>query len=137
MPEISLENRSDIEALVIEYAWILDHQDWDRITELFVEDAYLRIRRQDIHGHDGLREWAAARAAKGRRRTQHQMTLLRLRPTEEPDVIEGTVALVLHVAKSGGRDTYVDLVGEYQDLYQQTEDGWRFRRRVLVPIDEV
>lgn len=120
-----------------EYAWILDHQDWDRITELFVEDAYLKIRGRDINGHDGLAEWAAARAAKGRRRTQHQMTLLRLRATEDQDVVEGTSALVLHVAKSGGRDTYVDLVGEYRDVYVRAGEGWRFRRRILVPIDEV
>ena len=44
-------------------------------------------------------------------------------------------ALVLHVAKTGGSGTYVDLVGEYEDEYKRTPDGWRFRRRRLVPID--
>ncbi len=48
---------------------------------------------------------------------------------------QGTAALVLHVAKTGGTGTYVDLVGEYQDEYVRTEGRWRFRRRTLVPID--
>jgi hypothetical protein len=62
------------------------------------------------------------------------MTLLRLEQVE-PDVVTGTAALVLHVAKTGASGTYVDLVGEYQDEYARTADGWRFRRRRLVPID--
>jgi hypothetical protein len=64
------------------------------------------------------------------------MTLLRLEPVDE-DVVRGTAALVLHVAKSGSSGTYVDLVGEYQDEYVRTPVGWRFRRRHLVNIDDV
>jgi hypothetical protein len=63
------------------------------------------------------------------------MTLLRLELVE-PDTVQGTAALVLHVAKTGGSGTYVDLVGEYEDEYARTPDGWRFRRRRLVPIDQ-
>ncbi len=98
------------------------------------EDAALKIRGREIVGRAGLAEWAEYQAQKKSRRTQHQMTLLRLEPVE-PDVVEGTAALVLHVAKTGGSGTYVDLVGEYQDEYVRTAGGWRFRRRTLVPID--
>ena len=126
-----------IELLVAEYAHRLDHREWDRIAALFTPDAYVKIRGREILGHDGLRDWAAYRSAKQSRKTQHQMTILHLTATDDPDVIEGTAPLVLHVAKSGGSDTYIDFVGEYRDEYVRGEDGWRFRRRVLVSIDEV
>ena len=44
------------------------------------------------------------------------MTILRLEPLG-PDEVCDTAALVLHVAKSGGSGSYIDLVGEYRDEY--------------------
>lgn len=132
-----MEDRIDITALVDEYAWLLDHRHWERISSLFVEDAYLKIRGREIVGHEGLGRWAEARSAKKSRKTQHQMTIVRLEPTDDPDVVRGTASLVLHVNKSGGSGSYVDLVGEYRDEYVRRDGEWRFRRRVLVPIDEI
>ena len=133
-PELSTADRLAIEALVTEYAWLLDHRRWDDVAGLCTDDAVLKIRGREIVGQDGLAQWAEYRAQKQSRRTQHQMTLLRLEPVE-PDLVRGTAALVLHVAKTGGSGPYVDLVGEYQDEYARTDGGWRFRRRTLVPID--
>ncbi len=130
-----MDDRLAIEQLVTEYAWLLDHRRWDDVAKLFADDAVLFIRGREIVGKEGLAEWAEYRAQKKSRRTQHQMTLLRLDQVE-PDLITGTAALVLHVAKTGGSGTYVDLVGEYEDEYTRTPEGWRFRRRRLVPIDQ-
>jgi 3-phenylpropionate/cinnamic acid dioxygenase small subunit len=134
--DLPIEDRLAIQALVTEYAWLLDHRCWDDVPKLMTDDVVLKIRGREIVGRDGVLDWAAARAQKKSRRTQHQMTLLRLEPVDA-DLVKGTAALVLHVAKMGGSDTYVDLVGEYQDEYVRTPDGWRFRRRTLVPIDAV
>jgi 3-phenylpropionate/cinnamic acid dioxygenase small subunit len=132
---VSPEDRLAIEALVTEYAWILDHRQWHEVAGLCADDVELDIRRRKIIGRDGVAAWAEERSLKKRRKTQHQMTLLRLEHAEQ-DVVTGTAALVLHVAKSGGPGSYVDLVGEYEDEYVRTPDGWKFRRRKLVPIDE-
>jgi 3-phenylpropionate/cinnamic acid dioxygenase small subunit len=134
--DLPIEDRLAIQALVTEYAWLLDHRCWDDVPTLMTDDVVLKIRGREIVGRDGVLDWAEARAQKKSRRTQHQMTLLRLEPVDA-DLVKGTAALVLHVAKTGGSDTYVDLVGEYQDEYVRTPDGWRFRRRTLVPIDAV
>jgi 3-phenylpropionate/cinnamic acid dioxygenase small subunit len=134
VPDVPLGDRLAIEALVTEYAWLLDHRRWDDVAGLCTGDAVLKIRGREIVGQDGLAQWAEYRAQKQSRRTQHQMTLMRLEPIE-PDLVNGTAALVLHVAKTGGSGTYVDLVGEYRDEYVRTGAGWRFRRRTLVPID--
>ena len=63
------------------------------------------------------------------------MTLLRLEASS-PDLVTGTAALVLHVAKAGYGGTYIDLVGEYRDEYVRTAGGWRFRRRELVNLED-
>jgi 3-phenylpropionate/cinnamic acid dioxygenase small subunit len=127
-------DRSAIEQLVIEYAYLLDHQRWQDVAALCTDDAVLFIRGREIVGQQGLDEWAARRAERPNRRTQHQMTLLRLEAVSE-DEIHGTAALVLHVAKTGGGGTYVDLIGEYRDEYARDGGVWKFRRRRLVPLD--
>jgi ketosteroid isomerase-like protein len=131
--QVPTEDRLAIEALVTEYAWLLDHQRWEGVADLCTDDAVLFIRSREIAGREGLAEWASRRAERANRRTQHQMTLLRVYPAG-PGEVHGTVALVLHVAKTGGGGTYVDLVGEYEDEYVRTDAGWKFKRRRLVEI---
>jgi len=131
VPRISIEDRIDIEELVTEYAWLLDHQRWGEVSALCTDDAVLHIRGREIVGQDGLKEWAEYRAMKKNRRTQHQMTLLRLDAVTN-DHVRGSCGLVLHTAKAGG-GTYVDLVGEYQDEYV---GGWKFQARRLVRLEE-
>ena len=138
IPAIPTEDRLQIEALVTEYAWRLDHRRFDEVVELCTDDCDLKIRGVKVHGADGLRDWLDQRAtSQSRRASQHQMSLLRLEPTDDADVVNGTAALVLHVAKSGTSGSYVDLVGEYQDEYVRTGDGWRFRRRTLVTLADM
>jgi 3-phenylpropionate/cinnamic acid dioxygenase small subunit len=136
MAELPIEDRLAIADLVTEYAWLLDHRRWQEVAGLCTDDAVLTIRGREIRGHAGLAEWAEHRAVNKARRTQHQMTLLRLEPSEDADLVTGTAALVLHVAKAGYGGTYVDLIGEYRDEYVRTPEGWRFRRRHLVEIEE-
>jgi len=135
MPALPIEDRVAIGDLVTEYAWLLDHRRWDDVADLCTDDVVLTIRGREIRGRSGLAAWAEHRAANRARRTQHQMTLLRLE-SSAPDQATGTAALVLHVAKAGHGGAYVDLVGEYRDEYVRTPDGWRFRRRHLVNLDD-
>jgi ketosteroid isomerase-like protein len=136
MADLPIEDRLAIADLVTEYAWLLDHSRWHEVADLCTDDAVLTIRGREIRGQAGLAEWAEHRATNQARRTQHQMTLLRLEPSGDPDLLTGTAALALHVAKPGHGGTYVDLVGEYRDEYVRTPDGWRFRRRHLVTIED-
>jgi 3-phenylpropionate/cinnamic acid dioxygenase small subunit len=130
---VAIEDQLAIAQLVNEYAWLLDHQRWHDVAALCTDDVVLSIRAREIVGHDGLARWSEHRAQRGNRRTQHQMMQPRLTAISG-DEIHGTAPLVLHVAKTGGGGTYVDLVGEYEDEYVRTPDGWKFRRRRLVQI---
>jgi hypothetical protein len=130
---LAIEDQLAIERLVNEYAWLLDHQRWHEVARLCTEDAVLFIRAREIVGHEGLAQWADYRGQRVNRRTQHQMMSPRLEAVSA-DEVHGTAPLVLHVAKTGGGGTYVDLVGEYEDEYVRTPSGWKFRRRRLVQI---
>ncbi len=130
---LAIEDQLAIERLVNEYAWLLDHQRWHDVAQLCTDDAVLLIRAREIVGHEGLAQWAERRAQRANRRTQHQMMSPRLQAVGA-DEVHGTAPLVLHVAKTGGGGTYVDLVGEYEDEYVRTPSGWKFRRRRLVQI---
>jgi 3-phenylpropionate/cinnamic acid dioxygenase small subunit len=134
LSDLSIEDRLEIQDLVVEYAWLLDHRRWHEVAGLCTDDAELLIRGRKIVGQAGLAEWADGRAAKKNRKTQHQMTLLRVTPTGA-DQATGTAGLALHMAKSGG-GTYVELVGEYEDEYVRTPSGWKFRRRRLVNLED-
>jgi ketosteroid isomerase-like protein len=133
MSDLTIEDRLAIQALVTEYAFLLDHRRWQDVAALCTDDVVLTIRGRNVVGKPGLAEWAEQRASKGSRRTQHQMSNLRLEPG--PDSVTGTVSLALHVARSGSGSTDVEFVGEYVDEYVRTPAGWRFRRRRLERID--
>src|SRR5207253_9624968 len=107
---------------------------WHDVAALCTDDVELLIRGKQIAGKDGLAEWAEGRAAKKHRKTQHQMTLLRV-AADGDDRATGTAALALHMAKGGG-GSYVELVGEYEDEYVRTPSGWKFRRRRLVNLED-
>ena len=133
---LSAADHLEIAALVTEYAWFLDHQQWHGVVDLCTEDALLTIRGRDIVGRSGLTEWAESRAQKKRLKTLHQMTNLRLE-AEADDRATGVAALVLYVATTGTRRSHVDLVGEYRDEYVRFEAGWRFKRRHLVELGKI
>ena len=48
MPDLAIEDRLAIEALVTEYAWVLDHRRWDQVARLMTDDVVLKIRGREI-----------------------------------------------------------------------------------------
>jgi ketosteroid isomerase-like protein len=129
-----LQDRLEIDALVNEYAWMLDHHQWHDVAGLLTDDAVLTLRGRTLDAPAGIAQWAEQRAARKERKTQHQMTNLRIEVTGE-DRARGVATVVLHVAKHGG-GSYVDLVGEYRDEYVRTAGGWRFSSRQLVKVED-
>jgi hypothetical protein len=128
-------DRAEIMALVTEYAWLVDHGFAGELESICTDEVRLTIRGRRFLGREGLAEYAAWREEKPGRRTHHQITNVRLRPAG-PDHVLGVAGLVLHVAKTGSRGTYVDLVGEYVDEFVRTPSGWRIDRRTLVQLED-
>jgi hypothetical protein len=59
---IDAQTRADIEALNIEYAWLLDHGHADRLDSLFTDDAVLQLPSGTFSGRAEIRAYAARRA---------------------------------------------------------------------------
>jgi 3-phenylpropionate/cinnamic acid dioxygenase small subunit len=133
--ELASEDRVAITDLVTEYAWLLDHGRFDEVPPLFTDQAVLGVRGQTFGGARGFGEWVGYRERRNGRKTNHQITNVRLERVD-PDRVIGTATLVLYAAKTGSRGTYVDLVGEYRDEYVRTFDGWRFHSRQLVELSD-
>lgn len=129
---LSDADRRDIEDLIVEHAWLLDHGRWHDVAELYLDNGTLTLGAHTLVGRDQFHGWADARAANSARQTHHQCTNIRLR--RDDDGALGTVMLVLHVS-DGGDTPYVDFIGEYRDSYARDQHGhWRFGSRVLHPL---
>jgi len=126
------EDRQAIEALSVEWAWRLDHARWREVLELMTEDAVINLFGVDMSPAD-FGAWADERATRPERRTQHQVTNLRMRAVAERSA-SGHASLVLRAVDADRREPAVEFVGEYRDEYRRTADGWRIYRRRLVPL---
>jgi len=130
---LTLEDRTEIDELLSEYVSLVDDRRWSELPALFTHMACLKIGRTDLRGRAAISDWATACAAKKPRRSRHQITNVRIR-SAGPDRATGTATIVVHVAKEGRRDTFIDMVGELRDEFVRSPAGWRFSRRTIVHI---
>lgn len=132
---LSVSDRQELDELVVEHAWLLDHGRWHEVADLYVDGGTLSIGGRVLTGRAEFLAWADLRAANSGRRTHHQCTNLRLR-SEGDGTASGTVMLVLHVSEGG--PAFVEFVGEYRDRYEQGHDSkWRFGSRELHPLADI
>lgn len=124
------------EALAIEYAEIVDAQDYERLREIFAEDAIL-IRRstaqETVRGLDNIKASFTSRPRN--RLTYHIMSNIRVR-VETPGTASGTCRVLLYTSDAsepqtaeGRKVSSKQLMGTYHDRYVRTEEGWRFAER--------
>jgi ketosteroid isomerase-like protein len=125
-----IEDKADIEDLVVLYGFVMDERDLDGVRRLFADDATLR-------SHDGV--FAAAGMDQILRTYQGRFDALG--PTNhvshghvvrfddgDPDIARGLVAGHAEVV----RNDEAMLVGlRYRDVYRRTQDGWRFQDRLM------
>jgi len=128
--------RSEIEALNAEFAYLIDHDLSEEVAELFTENgSYGRATGERSTGRAALRDAYATRAARGARTARHVFTNLRL-VYESSRRVFGTTLLVLF-AEDGPppHPAEVNLVSEYDDIYERGEDGvWRYASRTVTNL---
>jgi 3-phenylpropionate/cinnamic acid dioxygenase small subunit len=133
--ELSAADRQQLQALVIEHAWLLDHDRWHGVADLYLEEGTLSVGPRVLQGRPALLGWADQRATNTGRRTHHQCTNIRFTSSGD-DTADGYVMVVLHVSQHGG-EPHIEFVGEYRDRYQRDADNqWRFRERRLQSLSE-
>ena len=140
MAELSETERRNAEmachALAVEYAEIVDTQDYARFREIFAEDASFTrpMNPSDIiRGVDAI---IASFVSRPRNRlTHHIVSNCRVR-IESADTATGTCRVLLYTSDTSEPETpegrkagAKQLMGTYQDRYVRTKNGWRFAER--------
>jgi hypothetical protein len=130
---LRLEDRIEIDELISEYAMVIDHARWNELPSLFASGGVLKVGRDELAGRAAIAEWSAACAARKPRRTRHQVTNVIIRPLG-PSRAMASATIVVHVAKEGRRDTFVETVGELRAEFVRVGAAWRFSRYAIVHI---
>jgi hypothetical protein len=126
--------RIEIDALIAEFAYRIDHDRSETVAELFTENGwYGRDSGQRSVGRAAIRAAYAARSTHGRRVARHIFTNLRLsvRSVTEAD---GVCILLLFAADGDGpHPAEPKLVQDYHDTYRKVGGRWLFASRETFP----
>lgn len=130
---VSAEVKSQIDDLITEHAWVLDHGDPATLADLYLEDGELLGLAEPLIGQAAIRAWGVERA-KLDRVSRHVHTNLRV--VSDPDgSLRGSVMTLLY--RQDGADvspTYPVLVLDYEDRYALDGGRYRFARRQITRI---
>ena len=128
-PSLSVEDYMAIQQLVARYAYALDQNGDNGATyaNLFTADAVFRQPRTE--GRENLAKLATS-APHGPRYTRHFLMNHVIEPTAEG--VTGKQYLVVADIGESGQPSTIFLGGHYEDVYQKTPDGWRFKTRTFI-----
>lgn len=123
-------------ALAVDYADIVDTQDYSRLRQIFAEDAVFARPTVPQDPLRGVENIVASFESRPRNRvTQHFVTNIRVR-VESPTTASGSCRILLYVSDAsepetpeGRKAAPKQLIGMYLDRYVRTKDGWRFAER--------
>jgi len=122
--------RVAIESLIAEFAWLIDHNQTDKVADLFIEDGwYGRAGGARSVGREAIAKSYAGRAARGERTARHIFTNLRL-TVHSADAAEGVCILLLFAADGPPpHPAEPMLVQDYHDTYRRVDGRWLFASR--------
>lgn len=131
MPEVTPKIRSEIEQLVAEYHWLLDHGHADQLHLLYSPDGVSIGPLGIMEGRDAIKAW-------GERRVKIKAGIVRhfsggTRLAFEDGMLRGTTYYMTF------RDSQPDplhpaSVGEFREQYVQIDGKWLIRHREIVPV---
>jgi len=120
--------------LTVEYCQLVDHGEAAKTAELFTQDGVLDLGRGEWRGRDAIREAMAARDAMKTRISRHICDNFLITSFAE-DRVTATTYLSLYRAdvQPGdlvGEAAGLAALGEYNNVFVRTDEGWRIARRV-------
>ena len=140
--------RAEVDAVLADWAWHLDHGDYDAVAALFTPDALLVTGPAELRGRAAIKSRYAQR--KGTRTTRHLYSGLRVGPAgggrePEPDAGPGgrpargrARSTWVHYAVNApapADDVGVYLVADFDDELTWCDDErWRISRRHIIPV---
>lgn len=124
--------RVEIEQLIAEMLFRLDHDQADRTWELYTEDG-LSVGPMGDMDREAMKAWGAKRALQTDIVGRHFIGAIRLVPGANEDEVHGTVQY-LTFREANEPQTQPASVGEFREVYRRVDGEWRFARREIVPV---
>ncbi|MFT5115819.1 MAG: hypothetical protein ACI8P9_005172 [Parasphingorhabdus sp.] len=119
-----------------DFAYYLDHNHVELLTDLFTKDAYYRHGIRESRGRDEIRQLFIERATSGKRLARHVISGLRLDSNGEHSATGNSV--VVTWAANGSlpvAGTVPHLVADFTDEYHLCDDArWRINKREIERI---
>ncbi|MEV0185900.1 nuclear transport factor 2 family protein [Streptomyces sp. NPDC050625] len=122
--------RVEIEQLVAEMLYRLDHNRADTTWELYTEDG-VSVGPMGDMDREAMKAWGARRAQQTDIVGRHFIGGIRL--VWDGDEVEGTVQY-LTFRDTNEPQTQPASVGEFRERYRKVDGQWRFARREIVPV---
>lgn len=121
--------RAEIDALVTEHSFLVDHNRHDELADLYTVDGTLTgLATMNFRSPAEIRAWAVARVADTTMVVRHLQSNLHLR--WDGDVLRGTSYYTMlrgTVAEPGTASPFS--MGEFEDEYARIDGAWRIRHR--------
>nr|WP_254911532.1 nuclear transport factor 2 family protein [Sphingomonas sp. CDS-1] len=134
-PDFSFEIRSSCSALIADYAYYVDHREFDKAVALFTEDG--RIERPDLIS-DGRKEieenWASRPTSVV---TCHICSPPSFREIAQDRATAVTYFTLYHLHHTGSGPAPMGdpiALGEFHDVFVTTQQGWRFKSRKVIAV---
>jgi hypothetical protein len=133
--------RAEIDAVLADWAWHLDHGDYDAVAELFTDDALFVTGAVELRGRSAIKNRYTERLVV--RSTRHMYSGLRVSPLPG-DAADGrpsgvraysTWANFAVNAPAPADDVGVYLVADFHDVLTWCRDArWRISERRILPV---
>ncbi len=136
--------RAEIDAVLADWAWHLDHGDYAALVELFTENALFITGAVELRGRTAIKNRYTERLVV--RSTRHTYSGLRVQPVAEDSsaAADGRPALVRARstwvnfavnAPAPADDVGVYLVADFDDVLTWCDDDrWRISERRIIPV---
>lgn len=126
--------RAEIDAVLADWAWHIDHGEFDELAGLFTEDARFVAGPVELHGRQRIRQRYTART--GARSTRHMYSGLRLSDASAGSVrARSTWACYAANQPAPVDEAVLYLVADFDDALRRCADGrWRISDRRIVPV---
>lgn len=127
---VDATTRVEIEQLIAEMLYRLDHNRADTTWELYTEDG-ISVGPMGDMDREAMKAWGARRAQQTDIVGRHFIGGIRL--VWDGEEVEGTVQY-LTFRDTNEPQTQPASVGEFRERYRKTDGQWRFARREIVPV---
>lgn len=124
--------RVEIEQLISEMLFRLDHDQADTTWELYTDDG-VSVGPMGDMDRDAIKAWGAKRALQRDIVGRHFIGSIRLVPGDSEDEVRGTVQY-LTFRDTNEPPTQPASVGEFREIYRRIDGEWRYAHREIVPI---